>query len=650
MAGSREIRAGKAFVELSLKDSFSKALDGAKKKLEAFGESLTKIGTAMSAMGAAIVAPLALAAQQFASMGDEVNKASQRTGVAVEELSALKYAAEQSGASFEDLQKGIQKMQKAVFEAAEGSKTAQQALASLGLAASDLQSLSPDEQFTLIADRLADVQDAGTRAAVAMEVFGKGGATLLPLILEGADGIKALTDRAKELGLTFNQVDADAATTFGDTLDDIQKQLAAITFQIGAAVANALQPFADGLIDVLTGVIGWVKENRSLVTGVLAVGAALVAAGTALVGLGLGIKVTMAAMSGFSAVAGFITTALGAMLNPVVLIGAGLVALAAYFVYTSETGAAAIGWLKNKFGELATTVQDTVGGITDALAAGDIGLAAQILWAGLKLAFAQGTNEVQQGWIKFKALFVQTAAAAFYGAQEIWANVKANLLTAFENTTAALGSLWDGFIGVFTSAWNTAINAIAKGMNWLRGQFDETFDADAANQMADNMLAQEKAAREAAELAKAKQRESERQTALKDIEAERKRVTDELNKREMALNAAADQNAKDDIAALNQQKSDLDKQLADLRNRAKSKREEKDSEGPSSLAKPGIDLEDVLKNRAAVEPVNVKAAGTFNAAAVGLLGGVQVADQIAKATKETAQNTAKIARMRATFK
>ncbi len=82
MAGSREIRAGKAFVELSLKDSFSKALDGAKKKLEAFGESLTKIGTAMSAMGAAIVAPLALAAQQFASMGDEVNKASQRTGVA----------------------------------------------------------------------------------------------------------------------------------------------------------------------------------------------------------------------------------------------------------------------------------------------------------------------------------------------------------------------------------------------------------------------------------------------------------------------------------------------------------------------------------------------------------------------------------------
>src|SRR5271169_870545 len=110
-----EIRAGKAYVELFLKGDFKKSLDQASKQLKAFGDQVTDIGKKMAGLGAAVTAPLILAAQRFASMGDEMEKASQRTGVSVEALSELKYVAEQSGSSFEDLETGIKKMSKAIF-------------------------------------------------------------------------------------------------------------------------------------------------------------------------------------------------------------------------------------------------------------------------------------------------------------------------------------------------------------------------------------------------------------------------------------------------------------------------------------------------------------------------------------------------------
>ena len=52
----------------------------------------------------------------------------------------------------------------------------------------------------------------------------------------------------------------------------------------------------------------------------------------------------------------------------------------------SGAGADALTWLGEQFGRLRDTVYKVMGGIADALAAGDITLAAQILWLSLKLS------------------------------------------------------------------------------------------------------------------------------------------------------------------------------------------------------------------------------------------------------------------------
>ncbi|MCJ7543367.1 MAG: hypothetical protein MUP47_02185, partial [Phycisphaerae bacterium] len=192
MVDTGRIRAGRAYVELLADDSkLAAGLRAAAGKLRAFGATIQAAGLRMMALGGAILAPLALSVRNFANVGSALHDMSQRTGLSVEALSALSYAAEQSGADIESLEKGIRKMQRTITDAAGGSKSAADALGSLGLTVKDLAGLAPEKQFRLLADRLDKVADATAKAALAMEIFGRSGTALLPMLRGGAAGLQA---------------------------------------------------------------------------------------------------------------------------------------------------------------------------------------------------------------------------------------------------------------------------------------------------------------------------------------------------------------------------------------------------------------------------------------------------------------------------
>lgn len=82
MAGASGIRAGRAFVELFADDrALVRGLRSAQQKLAAFGAAVRGLGTQMLALGAGIVAPLALAAKSFVDTGSQLNDMAARTGV-----------------------------------------------------------------------------------------------------------------------------------------------------------------------------------------------------------------------------------------------------------------------------------------------------------------------------------------------------------------------------------------------------------------------------------------------------------------------------------------------------------------------------------------------------------------------------------------
>jgi hypothetical protein len=237
-------------------------------------------------VGTAGIGAITAVATTFAKVGDEVNKASQRIGVGVEQLAGLKYAAEQSGAGLETLEGGFRRMSRVINDAKDGLGEAQRTLESLGVTLSDLQGLRPDQQFKLMADRLSRVSDATTKAALAQELFGRSGTQLLPLIRDGARGIEELEQRQRRLGIVFRRDAAEAATDFGDALKDVGDQLKFVAFEAGAVVARAIRPYIDRVQEILRFTIDWVRQNGELIITFGKVSAAILGVGVASVVLG----------------------------------------------------------------------------------------------------------------------------------------------------------------------------------------------------------------------------------------------------------------------------------------------------------------------------------------------------------------------------
>ncbi len=651
MASSQGIRAGKAFVELFADDTkLVRGLRVAEKRLKAFGAGVQSIGTKLFGLGAAAVAPLLATTNVFAEMGDQLAKMSARTGISVEALSELGYAAEQSGANLETLEGGVRKMQKFLVEAAQGSKSAQSTLAKLGLRLSDLGRLTPDQQFELLADRISKIQDPAIRAATAMELFGKTGTSLLPMMQDGAKGIEALKQQARDLGLVMSTEDAKAAETFGDTLDDLWKVLKSGVFAIGAALAPLLQDLATSAIRVAKVTSDWVRQNKGLivtvfkiVAGVAAAGVVLVVLGTLISGVGAAFGVAASIITGVGTVLGVIGTVIGALLSPIGLVAAAIVGLGGYLLYVSGAGSEALQWLADAFSALKDDALAAWQGIGDALAAGDLALAAKILWLTLRMEWQKGVAFLQEHWIAFKEFFLSIATDAFYGVVGLLIDAWSGLQVAWVETMTFLADAWTVFTSGLTKGWNTAQNFISKGVLRLMKLFDSSLNIDEASKILDEQFQQQTAATDRQAQQTIGERDRRRQEQRTQIEAGRQGAQAEVGQMAEADRAARQQQNESDLKGSEDALQQARKEWEDALAEAARKRQETEATGsPGRIKRAKDDLNGMpdLLSQVGQEKVSVK--GTFNALGARGLASEGPAERTAKASEETAKNTKRL--------
>lgn len=651
MASSQGIRAGKAFVELFADDTkLVRGLKAAEKRLKAFGAGVQSIGTKLFGLGAAAVAPLLATTNVFADMGDQLAKMSARTGISVEALSELGYAAEQSGADLETLEGGVRKMQKFLVEAAQGSKGAGDTLSKLGLRLSDLGRLTPDQQFELLADRISKIQDPAIRAATAMEVFGKTGTSLLPLMQDGAKGIEALKQQARDLGLVISTEDAKAAETFGDTLDDLWKVIKSGVFAIGAALAPLLQDLATSAIRVAKVTADWVRQNKGLIVtifkiaaGVAAAGAVLVVLGTLISGVGAAFGVAASIITGIGTVLGVLGTVIGALLSPIGLVSAAVVGLGAYLLYASGVGSEALQWLADTFNALKDDALAAWQGIGDALAAGDLALAAKILWLTLKMEWQKGIAFLQEHWIAFKEFFLSIATDAFYGVVGLLIDAWAGLQVAWIETTTFMADAWTVFTSSLTKGWNTAQNFISKGVLRLMKLFDSSLDVDAASKILDEDFQKKNSETDRNAQRMIGERDRRRQDQRTLIEADRQGAQAEVGRMAEADRLARQQQNEADMQSSEDALQQARKEWEDAIAEAARKRQEVEASGdPARIKKAKTSLEgmDDLLSQVGQDKVSVK--GTFNALGARGLASEGPAERTAKASEETAKNTKRL--------
>ncbi len=603
MGKAGAVRAGQAFIELFADDTaLVRGLRRAQQRLQTFGAGVRSIGQQMVLAGGAAAAGFGAAVGVFVSVGDQLDKMSQRTGIAVESLSELRFAAEQSGADMETLEKGIRTAQRTITDASRGLKSAKEALGELGLTAEQLMKLSPEEQFKLIADRLSQVKDATTRAALAMQILGRAGTQLLPLMLDGAAGIEALQAEARRLGLTISTQTAKDAARLGDAIDALKSVLRATVVVIGAAVAPAVERVTKHVTRAAVAVSEWVKSNRNLVVTVVGIVVGVTAVGSALVALGIAVTLGGVALGGIATVittvgavlSGLIVT-IGAALSPLGALAVSLAAATVAFFRYSTAGQAAIDFLAMRFGELSGYVRKTIDGIRLALSNGQISLAARVLWAGLKVVWLEGTKEIRE-----------TFAGGLF-----W--MRKTLLTV----TIAMQRLWISFSSGIRTAWEKTQGWLAKRFLELQGLFDDSLDVDAAKEVIEGQARAglDRIAKEA-------------EDALRNLDQE------QTSREQRLLDDSMDR-MEDRRKALEDAKKELDSAVEE----ARLSRDQSEGLGKTpSLRDRFGELEDLDISR------KVEARGTFSAAAVqGLASGGAVAERTAKASEETARNTRRMA-------
>ena len=127
-----------------LKD-ISKSVGGLENMLK--GASGALKGFVGGLAGAASIGAMVAAFKMAANSMDDMAKASQKIGVTVENLSALNYAAQQSGVSFEGLQSGLKFLNKNLVDVEKGTNDASKALRALGVKGTD----SPEQALAKIA-------------------------------------------------------------------------------------------------------------------------------------------------------------------------------------------------------------------------------------------------------------------------------------------------------------------------------------------------------------------------------------------------------------------------------------------------------------------------------------------------------------------
>jgi hypothetical protein len=405
VARAGAVKAGEAYVEVFSDDTpLVRGMKGLGAKLQQTGARVTSIGTAaakagagLTAMGAAVVGPLAAATKAFVTAGDQLNKMAARTGLSAQALSELGFAAEQSGTDLASVETSVARMQRAITEAADGSQAMSDTFDAIGISVQQLQRLTPDQQFQAISAAIARIPDPTQRAARAMEIFGRSGTKVLPLI---TSDIAALRSEARELGITIGDEDAQAAANLGDAMNRVGRSVKAVFLQMGAAVAPTVTKVLDTVKDITSAVARWISQNRELVTVVAAVGVGLTAVGTAVTVVGGGVAALGFAISGLGTALGVVATVVSAIGAPVVAVAAGVTALGAGVAYVAHQAGLlgpAFEFLRESFGRVFGTFKETFGGIVNALRGGEMGLAAQIAWAGVKVATLQGAQQVLIG-------------------------------------------------------------------------------------------------------------------------------------------------------------------------------------------------------------------------------------------------------------
>jgi len=328
-------------------DGLSRSLGNLNKQAGAVGGGLGRMGQAAKGVGGLMgallpvgaVAGLTAIAKGSIDAADNLNDMSQRTGVAVESLSRFGQAAQDSGSSIEGVAKGMGQLAKRITDP---SSAASKALSGIGVATRDAQGKvrSLDAVMLEISDRFAKMPDGAEKSALAMQLFGKSGVELIPMLNQGRAALE-------QYQATISGDMAKSADEFNDSLNAIGRSLSGPFNEAVTALLPAITSIAQGIVGIIkafTALPQPVQATLLVIGGLLTALIALAPAISAIISIGSAIAGLFAAggalASAGSIIAGIATAFIVLITGPVGIVALLVAAGVAIYAFRDQIGAA----------------------------------------------------------------------------------------------------------------------------------------------------------------------------------------------------------------------------------------------------------------------------------------------------------------------
>lgn len=188
-----------------------------------------------------------------------LGEVAQQLGVTARELQVFRFAVQQNGGTAEDADKALGKLSLSISRAQSGSKQAVAAFDAVNVKLADLKNLSKEEILGKIADEMKRTGGASANAAAGVAIFGKGFQKIIPVLDQGALGLKAAADEAERFGLILSEEEIQNADI---TADKIDKLMTAFKVKIAAEVSENADAIGD-LISTIAELVGWLERARA---------------------------------------------------------------------------------------------------------------------------------------------------------------------------------------------------------------------------------------------------------------------------------------------------------------------------------------------------------------------------------------------------
>ena len=250
-------------IRISATDQTKAAFDSAGKNMarlsqdaESLQASVAGFAGKFGALGAAVTAAFTGASlKSVIDLADQMDDLAEKTGIATKELSALRYAGEVVGTPLDALSTGLRKLSINMAAAAGGSKEQAAAFNALGVSYQNGEGKLRSSSAVIgdLATKFAGFKDGPEKAALAVELFGKAGADLIPLLNQGATGIESLREEGERLGAVFGGELSRAAADFNDNLKRIGMAAEGSKLAIAAELLPTINQLVTGFISAKDG-------------------------------------------------------------------------------------------------------------------------------------------------------------------------------------------------------------------------------------------------------------------------------------------------------------------------------------------------------------------------------------------------------------